>query len=509
MRTLIAAIDQGTTSTRCIVYGTDFAKLASAQCEHRQSMPRPGWVEHDAAEILTNTDAVVREALRAVEARPGEVAAVGITNQRETFVLWDRKTGKPCAPAIVWQDARSKRICTELQAEPRSAELAARTGLPISTYFSGPKLAWVLRERDDLRTAAQRGELAFGTMESWLIWNLSGGPQGGEHVTDITNACRTFLVDIDRGAWDDELLDWMGVPATLLPRIVANAEPGGWAQTTDSGPFQAAVPLCGAIGDQQSALVGQRCFEAGDAKNTYGTGCFLLWNTAQEAIRSQAGMLTTVGYQLPGEGRNYALEGSVAVAGSLIQWLRDQLGMIQSADEVEALARSVEDHGDVHLVPAFSGLFAPHWRPDARGVICGLTHHSNKAHIARAALESTAFQVREVIDAMHQDTGRRIKSLRVDGGMAANDLLLQFQADLLGASVERGADLESTALGAATLAALAQDLCPSPAELRVARSTQQSFEPRIEAKDVEARMRDWHKAVARSLDWIDEPAVAH
>lgn len=503
MRTLIAAIDQGTTSTRCIVYSPDFVKLASAQREHRQSLPQPGWVEHDAAEILANTEAVVRDALAACDARPGELAAVGITNQRETFVLWDRKTGRPCAPAIVWQDARSKEICAELREHPRAAELAARTGLPISTYFSGPKLAWLLRERPDLRAAAQRGELAFGTMECFLIWNLTGGPRGGAHVTDLTNACRTFLVDIASGTWDQELLDWMEVPAAILPRIVANAEPGGWARTTADGPFGAEVPVCGAIGDQQAALVGQRCFEAGDAKNTYGTGCFLLWNTAHELVRSEAGMLTTIGYQLPGAAPSYALEGSVAVAGSLIQWLRDQLGLIERASDVEALALSVPDHGDVHLVPAFSGLFAPRWRPDARGVICGLTHHSSRAHIARAALEATAFQVREVIDAMRLDTGAVVTSLRVDGGLAANDLLLQFQADLLGVPVERGADLESTALGAATMAALAQDLCPSPAALREARSTQRSFLPSLDAGRVEARLRDWSKAVERSLNWVD------
>jgi glycerol kinase len=502
MRTLIAAIDQGTTSTRCIVYEQDFTKLASAHREHRQSLPQPGWVEHDAAEILANTEAVVAEALATCAVRPGELAAVGITNQRETFLLWNRKTGEPCAPAIVWQDSRSKAICDELREHPRADEFAARTGLPISTYFSGPKLAWLLRERSDLRAAAERGELAFGTLETWLIWNLSGGPDGGVHVTDLTNACRTFLVDIDAGAWDAELLEWMGVPAAILPRIVANAEPGGWAQTSATGPFGSAVPICGAIGDQQGALVGQRCFESGDAKNTYGTGCFLLWNTAGEAVRSKAGMLTTVGYQLPGAAPCYALEGSVAVAGSLIQWLRDQLGVIDRAADVEALARSVPDHGDVHLVPAFSGLFAPRWRPDARGVICGLTHHSSRAHIARAALESTAFQVREVIDAMHADTGSPVSRLRVDGGMAANDLLLAFQADLLGVPVERGADLESTALGAATMAALAQDLCPDSTALRAARSTQQVFEPQLARDRVYERMRDWHKAVERSLNWV-------
>ena len=504
MRTLIAAIDQGTTSTRCIVYTPNFDKLASAQREHRQSLPRPGWVEHDAAEILANTEAVVRDALAACDAQPGEVAAVGITNQRETFLLWDRQTGVPCAPAIVWQDARSKRICDELRRHPQADALAARTGLPISTYFSGPKLSWLLRERSELRTAAERGELAFGTIESWLIWNLTGGPRGGEHVSDLTNACRTFLVDIATGAWDRDLLDWQEIPAAILPRIVANAEPGGWALTSSDGPFGAQVPVCGAIGDQQAALVGQRCFEAGDAKNTYGTGCFLLLNTASELVRSRAGMLTTIGYRLPGAKATYALEGSVAVAGSLIQWLRDQLGLIEKAADVEALALSVPDHGDVHLVPAFSGLFAPHWRPDARGVICGLTHHSSRAHIARAALEATAFQVREVIDAMRRDTGSAVTSLRVDGGMAANDLLLQFQADLLGVPVERGADLESTALGAATMAALAQDLCPTPAELRAARATQRTFEPGLSPEAAERRMHDWRKAVQRSLDWVEE-----
>jgi len=504
MRTLIAAIDQGTTSTRCIVYAPDFSKLASAQREHRQSMPQPGWVEHDAAEILANAEQVIAEALASCHAQPAEVAAIGITNQRETFLLWDRKTGEPCAPAIVWQDSRSKAICDELRAHPRADELAARTGLPIATYFSGPKLAWLLRERSDLRAAAQRGDLAFGTIETWLIWNLSGGADGGVHVTDLTNACRTFLVDIERGEWDAELLEWMGVPAAILPRIVANAEPGGWANTPEDGPFGSSVPICGAIGDQQAALVGQRCFEAGDAKNTYGTGCFLLWNTAHELVKSNAGMLTTVGYQLPGTAPSYALEGSVAVAGSLIQWLRDQLGMIEHAVDVESLALSVPDHGDVHLVPAFSGLFAPRWRPDARGVICGLTHHSSRAHIARAAIESTAFQVRELIDAMRTDTGLPASALRVDGGMAANDLLLQFQADLLGIPVERGGDLESTALGAATMAALAQDICTDAQALRASRSTQRVFQPQLAADRVESRMHDWRKAVERSLNWVED-----
>ena len=503
MRTLIAAIDQGTTSTRCIIYADDFSKIASAQREHGQSLPGPGLVEHDALEILANTEVVIREALAAADVQGGELAAVGITNQRETFLLWDRATGEPCAPAIVWQDARSRELCVELEADPRSAELAARTGLPISTYFSGPKLAWLLRERPDLRAAAERGELCFGTMESWLIWNLSGGPAGGVHVTDATNACRTFLVDIERGAWDDELLDWMDIPASILPRIVVNAQTGGWALTKSDGPFGAAIPLCGAIGDQQAALVGQRCFEVGDAKNTYGTGCFLLWNTGKNLVRSHAGLLSTVAYQFPGEAPCFALEGSVAVAGSLIQWLRDQLRMIDSASEIEALALSVPDHGDVHIVPAFGGLFAPHWRPDARGVICGLTHHSNRAHIARAALESTAFQVREVIDAMREDTGVQLSSLRVDGGMAANDLLLQFQSDLLGVPVERGPDLESTALGAATMAALAEGLCPDRETLRAARRTERSFAPACSREHAESRMRGWHKAVARSLDWVD------
>jgi glycerol kinase len=504
MRTLIAAIDQGTTSTRCIVYTPDFTKLASAQREHRQSLPRPGWVEHDAAEILANTELVITEALAECSAQAGEIAAVGITNQRETFLLWDRRTGVPSARAIVWQDSRSQSICEELRADPRANELAMRTGLPISTYFSGPKLAWLLRERDDLRASAARGDLAFGTIESWLIWNLTGGPQGGVHVTDLTNACRTFLVDIETGEWDAELLDWMGIPAAIVPRIVANAESGGFALTKKSGPFGAAVPICGAIGDQQAALVGQRCFEAGDAKNTYGTGCFLLWNTARELVRSNAGLLTTIAYHLPGAQPTYALEGSVAVAGSLIQWLRDQLGMIERSADIEGLAASVPDHGDVHFVPAFSGLFAPHWRPDARGVICGLTHHSNRGHIARAALESTAFQVREMIDAMQADTGVPVSRLRVDGGMAANDLLLQIQANLLGVPVERGGDLESTSLGAATLSALAQDLCAEPLALRASRATQQCFDPQWDANHVEARMRDWRKAIERSLNWVPD-----
>ncbi len=501
MRTLIAAIDQGTTSTRCIVYDQAFGKLATAQREHAQRTPRPGWVEHDADEIRRNTERVVADALRDAEVRPGELAGVGITNQRETFVLWDRATGDPVAPAIVWQDARSQDLCDELRRDARAGELAARTGLPISTYFSGPKLAWLLRERPDVTARARAGELAFGTMETWLIWNLTGGPDGGAHVSDLSNACRTFLVDLATGDWDDELLAWMDVPRALLPRIVPCGEPGGYGTTRADGPFGAQVPVCGAIGDQQAALVGQRCFEPGDAKNTYGTGCFLLYHTGEERVASRSGMLTTVAYQLPGESPRYALEGSVAVAGSLIQWLRDQLRMIDTAPEVEQLAATVEDNGDVYLVPAFSGLYAPHWRPDARGVICGLTHHSNRGHIARAAIESTAFQVREVLDAMHADTGARLRTLRVDGGMAANDALLRFQADLLGVPVERGVDLESTALGAATVAGLAQGVLPAPKTLRANRRTERSFEPSMDAASVERRMRGWRKAVERSLDW--------
>jgi glycerol kinase len=499
-RTVIAAIDQGTTSTRCILYSPEGAELASGQMEHEQIYPRPGWVEHDPLEIWRATQQVIREARLAADDDVA-IAGVGITNQRETLVVWNRGTGEPFLNAIVWQDLRTQPICDRLGGAEGPTRFQARTGLPLATYFAGPKLVWALENVPGLREAAQRGDAICGTIDSWIVWNLTGGTSGGAHVTDVTNASRTMWMDLTTLDWDDELLAAMDVPRSMLARVVPSSDPEPWGHTLPNGPFGAAIPVCGIAGDQQAALLGQCCFEPGEAKNTYGTGCFLLLNTGEKPVASKAGLLTTVAYKIGKSNACYALEGSVAIAGALVQWLRDNLGLFATAPEVEALAREAEDNGDVYIVPAFSGLFAPHWRSDARGVICGLTRFADRRHIARAALEATAYQVHDVLRAMELDSGVLLSELRVDGGMARNDLLLQFQADLNRAPVVRPKVIETTALGAAYAAGLAVDVFGDLADLRQNWQRERTFAPEMKEETREERLDGWRKALERSLGW--------
>ena len=516
-RSLVAAVDQGTTSSRCILFDRGGRSVASHQLAHRQITPRPGWVEHDADEILDSVQACVRGALREAGADAQSLAAVGISNQRETTVVWSRRTGRPIANAIVWQDTRTAEACARLAAPGDGAvagapsgidRFRAKTGLPISTYSSALKLAWILgigHRALDAATggarldAAARGELLFGTIDSWLIWNLTGGTEGGVHVTDVTNASRTMLMNLETLAWDRDLLAAIGVPAAMLPEIRSSSEVYG----TGVGDL-AAVPISGDLGDQQAALFGQGCFDPGQMKCTYGTGAFLLMNTGTRPIPSRHGLITTVAARLGAGPASYALEGSVAVTGSLIGWLRDNLGMIDDASELEALARSVPDSGDVVFVPAFSGLFAPHWRTDARGVIAGLTAFATRGHIARAALEATAFQVSDVCEAMAADLGTALAGeLRVDGGMTANELLMQFQADILGRPIVAPASAEATALGAALAAGLAVGFWSGLDELRAMDRTDRRWEPSMDAATRAAGMARWRKGVERSFGWID------
>jgi glycerol kinase len=498
-KTVVAAIDQGTTSTRCILFDHDARIVASEQVEHRQILPRRGWVEHDANEIWTNTRRVVGGALGRAERKGSDIAAIGITNQRETAVVWDRNTGEPVGPAIVWQDTRTQRICDELGALGGGAErYRERTGLPLATYFAGPKARWILDNVDGARARAEKGELAFGTIDSWLLWNLSGGADGGVHVTDATNASRTLLMDLDTLQWIPEIADEMGVPTSLLPEIRSSSEV--YAKARERGAL-AGVPIAGILGDQQAATFGQACLRPGEAKNTYGTGNFLLLNTGTDKVLSENGLLTTVCYALAGQKPVYALEGSIAVTGSLVQWLRDNLGLISDASEIEGLARSVEDNGGAYIVPAFSGLFAPYWRPDARGVIVGLTRFVERGHLARAALEATAFQTREVVEAMNADSGVELRSLKVDGGMVVNELLMQFQADILGVPVVRPVVAETTALGAAYAAGLAVGFWSSTDEICANWTADKQWEPQLDAERREELYAEWKKAVTRTFDW--------
>ena len=489
----IAAIDQGTTSSRCIVFDAHGAIAAVAQKEHRQIFPRPGWVEHDAAEIWSNVSGVIAAVLAKLNLRPADLAAVGITNQRETTVLWDKATGAPIANAIVWQDTRTDRLVAELGGAAGQDRFRAQCGLPLATYFSGPKIRWLLDNTDGARGRAERGEILFGTMETWLIWKLTG-----RHITDVTNASRTMLMNLATLDWDDELLGAIGVPRAMLPQIHASSEVYGQASGVLAG-----VSVASALGDQQAALFGQACFEPGEGKCTYGTGAFLLLNTGETAVPSNNGLLTTVGYRIGKSPAVYALEGSIAVAGSLVQWVRDNLGLIRSAPEIEALAKTVADNGGVYFVPAFAGLFAPYWRSDARGVIAGLTGFNTKGHIARAALEAVAWQVREVVDAMAADSGQSLTTLKADGGMTANSLLMQFQADVLDAPVVRPKVAETTCLGAAYAAGLAVGFWPDLATLKAQWAVDAQWTP---AMPDEVRTRDfaqWKKAVQRTMDWVE------
>lgn len=498
-RRVVAAIDQGTTSSRCLLFGRDGTIAGSAQQEHRQLTPRPGWVEHDAEEIWDRTAAVVAGAIESGGLEAKDVAAVGITNQRETTVVWDPATGEPLAPAIVWQDTRTATLAKELEKAVGAARLRELTGLPAATYFSGPKLRWLLDHDEGLRERARAGRAVFGTVDSWLAWKLTGG---AVHRTDATNASRTLMMDLASLRWSDELLDALGVPSRMLPEITPSSHPEAWGVTGAGGPLGAGVPITGVIGDQQAALLGQLRRRPGEAKCTYGTGAFLLMHTGTEAITSRAGLLTTVAYSDP-ERVDYALEGSVAVAGSLVQWLRDQLGFAESAAQVEELALQVEDSGGVVIVPAFSGLFAPWWRSDARGVICGLTRHADRRHLARAAIEASAFQVREVLEAMRADAGHAPRELRVDGGMTVSRLLLAFQADILGIPVVRPRCVETTALGAAVAAGLATGFWESETELSGALEEDARFEPAMSGAERKERFSIWSRAVERSFGWLE------
>ncbi len=495
----MAAIDQGTTSTRCILFDHDARIVASEQVEHRQILPKRGWVEHDAAEIWTNTRRVVSGALARADLQVSDVAAIGITNQRETTVVWDRSTGEPIAPAIVWQDTRTQAICDELGGRGNDTDrYRERTGLPLATYFAGPKVRWILDNVDGARRRAENGELAFGTIDSWLLWNLSGGTNGGIHITDVTNASRTLLMDLDTREWIPEIADEMGVPTAMLPEIRSSSEV--YAKAREQGALPG-VPIAGILGDQQAATFGQACLAVGEAKNTYGTGNFLLLNTGTEKVLSANGLLTTVCYQLGEQAPVYALEGSIAVTGSLVQWLRDNLRLISDASEIEALARSVDDNGGAYFVPAFSGLFAPYWRPDARGAIVGLTRFVDRGHLARAALEATAFQTREVVEAMNADSGVDLTELKVDGGMVVNELLMQFQADVLDVPVVRPVIAETTALGAAYAAGLAVGFWSSTDEIRANWAADKRWQPAMPAEQREELYADWKKAVTRTFDW--------
>jgi glycerol kinase len=496
----IVAIDQGTTSTRAIVFDDRGRIVSSGQREHRQHFPKPGWVEHDAMEIWRNTRHVIGEALADAGMTRHDIAAVGITNQRETAIVWDRETGRPIHHAIVWQDTRTQDAVDALAADGGIRRFAEKTGLPLATYFSATKIAWILDHVEGARERAERGELAFGTPDSWVLWNLTGGPKGGVHATDVTNASRTLLMDLATLDWDDELCAAFRVPRAMLPDIRSSSEVYGTAETKS---LLRETPIAGILGDQQAATFGQAAFDAGESKNTYGTGNFLIVNTGTERVASENGLITTVAYRLGNEEPRFALEGSVAVSGSLIQWLRDNLGIISSAPEVEELAKTVDDNGDVYVVPAFAGLFAPYWRPDARGAIVGLTRFATKAHIARAALEAVAYQTLDVFEAANSELAAPITELRVDGGMVANELLLQFQADVLGIPVVRPAVTETTALGAAYAAGLAVGLWEGTEELRALWAEDRRWHPAVDAAAREHGIARWHQAVERTLDWVD------
>ncbi|ACU40210.1 glycerol kinase GlpK [Actinosynnema pretiosum subsp. pretiosum] len=502
MTKYVAAIDQGTTSTRCMVFDHSGRVVAVDQKEHEQIFPKAGWVEHDAEEIWLNTRQVAAGALARADLNASDLAAVGITNQRETALVWDRTTGKPVYNAIVWQDTRTDRICAELGALGGGQErYRAKTGLPLATYFSGPKVKWVLDNVEGARERAEAGDLLFGNMDTWVLWNLTGGVHGGLHVTDPTNASRTLLMDLDTLDWDAEIAADMGIPLSMLPEIRSSSEV--YSEVKTRGALEG-VPIAGVLGDQQAATFGQACLSPGEAKNTYGTGNFLLLNTGTEKVMSENGLLTTVCYKIGDKAPVYALEGSIAVTGSLVQWLRDNLGMIGTAAEIEQYARTVEDNGGAYFVPAFSGLFAPYWRSDARGAIVGLTRFVNKGHLARAVLEATAYQSREVIDAMNADSGVPLKSLKVDGGMVVNELLMQFQADILGVPVIRPVVNETTALGAAYAAGLAVGFWASEDDIRQNWAQDKQWDPAMDDSVREKRYRSWKKAVTKTFDWVED-----
>ncbi len=498
MNAYVGALDQGTTSTRFIVFDPRGGIVSLAQREHAQHYPQPGWVEHDALEIWRNTQAVIADAMSGASLSARDLAAIGITNQRETTVLWDRHSGEPVHRALVWQDTRVEPRVAYYAREGGADRFRALTGLPLASYFSALKLQWLLDEVPDARARAERGELLFGTIDTWLIWNLTGGVNGGLHVTDVTNASRTQLMNLATLEWDEALLEAFRIPRGVLPRIVSSSA----RLATCTGVLDG-VTLAGILGDQQAALVGQACFEAGEAKNTYGTGCFVLMNTGRQARPSRAGLVTTVAYRFGDEPACYALEGSIAITGALVQWLRDSLGIITSSSDIEPLALQVADNGGVYFVPAFSGLYAPHWNAGARGAVLGLTRYATRAHIARAALEATAYQTREVLESMQRDAGVTLSELRVDGGMVGNELLMQFQADMLGTQVVRPQVTETTALGAAYAAGLAVGYWDGLADLKANWVEARRWVPSMDDAQRERLYRGWQKAVGRTLDWIE------
>lgn len=498
MAQYVAAIDQGTTSTRCIIFDRLGNVVGSDQREHRQILPQPGWVEHAPLELWERTKEVLLRACEKSDLSSGDLAAIGITNQRETTIVWDRETGRPLYNAIVWQDTRTDQICARLAAGGGQDRFRQQTGLPLATYFSGPKIKWIFDNVPGVREAAGRGQALFGTVDSWLVWNLTGGPRGGIHVTDVTNASRTLLMNLSTLDWDPDLLSALEIPAEMLPRICPSSAPLGYTTQVVPG-----VPIAGILGDQQAALFGQACFSPGEAKNTYGTGCFLLLNTGNQPVHSAAGLLTTVGYQLGSLPAVYCLEGSIAIAGALVQWLRDNLKLISSSGDIEPLARTVEDNGGAYIVPAFSGLFAPYWRSDARGVVTGLTRFINRGHLARAVLEATAYQTADVVKAMEVDSGVPLSTLKVDGGMVKNDLLMQFQADILNVPVVRPRMTETTALGAAYAAGLAVGYWSGMEELRANWAADRTWQPAMDEEVRRNLYAGWRKAVERTFNWVE------
>jgi glycerol kinase len=504
MAKYVGAIDQGTTSTRFMVFDHSGHVVSTVQKEHEQIYPKPGWVEHDPQEILARTNEVIAEAMAAKGIKPEDLAAIGITNQRETTVVWNKKTGKPVYNAIVWQDTRTADYVTEFSKTGGQDRFRNKTGLPLATYFSGLKVRWILNNVQGVRPLAEKGEVLFGNIDTYLIWNLTGGPDGGIHVTDVTNASRTQLMNLETLDWDPEILALFGIPKAMLPAIKSSAEVYGKAVPKSIH----GVAIAGDLGDQQAALVGQTCFKPGEAKNTYGTGCFLLLNTGTRPVQSHYGLLTTLAYKIGNQPAHYALEGSVAITGALVQWLRDNLGMVKKSPEIEELAKTVEDNGGVYFVPAFSGLFAPYWKSSARGVIAGLTRFVNKGHIARSVLEATAFQTREVVDAMKNDSWIELDVLRTDGGMIENELLMQFQADILNKPVVRPVVKETTALGAAYAAGLAVGFYKNLDDLCANWSVDKTWKPAMDEAKRESMYKLWKKAVTRSFDWVEEPVHA-
>ncbi len=503
MADFVAAIDQGTTSTRAMIFDHSGREIGRHQLEHEQILPRAGWVEHNPVEIWERTSSALMSVLNSTKLQAGDLAALGITNQRETAMVWNRRTGRPYYNAIVWQDTRTDRIAAALDREGFGDVIRRKAGLPPATYFSAGKVQWILENVDGVREAADKGDAIFGTADSWVLWNLTGGPKGGVHMTDVTNASRTMLMDLETLDWDDELLALFGIPRQMLPQIMSSSSPEPYGTTLASGLLGGEVALTASLGDQQAAMVGQVCLAAGEAKNTYGTGNFLLLNTGEKIVRSSNGLLTTVCYRFGNAKPVYALEGSIAVTGSAIQWLRDQLGIISGAAQSEALARQVADNGGVYFVPAFSGLFAPYWRSDARGAIVGLSRFNTNAHVARAALEAICYQSRDVVDAMKADSGVHLEVLKIDGGITANDLCMQIQADVLGVDVVKPVVAETTALGAAYAAGLAVGFWSDPDELRANWHEGKRWTPAWSGDQRADGYAGWQKAVQRTLDWVD------